>query len=110
MGHENRRDPRYDVAVGASYWNGPDGRILVKVTNVSARGCRFASERRLETGSPIVMAFGNAATLDAKVRWRVGKTHGIRFAEPLHPAVLDHIRLFLSEDPALVAERAPITA
>ena len=110
MGQENRRDPRYDVAVGASYRNGPEGRSLVKVTNVSARGCRFMSERRLEVGSPILLSFGTASTLDAKVRWRVGKAHGIRFAEALHPTVLDHIRLFLSEEPALVAERAPILA
>ena len=110
MVQENRRDPRYNVAVGASYWNGGDGRTMVKVSNVSARGCRFASDRLLETGSPIVVSFGNAATVDAKVRWRVGKMHGVRFAEPLHPTVLDHIRLFLSEEPALYAERAPLPA
>jgi hypothetical protein len=31
--------------------------------------------------------------------------HGISFDEPLHPAVLDHIRLFLSREPALIEER-----
>jgi hypothetical protein len=110
MEPEHRRDPRYNVAVGASYSNGADGRSLVKVTNVSARGCRFVSERRLEPRAAIVVSFGRAATLDAKVRWRVGKVHGIRFAEALDQAALDHIRLFLSEEPALVAEREPVAA
>jgi len=29
----------------------------------------------------------------------------VRFVRPLQPAVLDHIRLFVSKEPALVAER-----
>jgi hypothetical protein len=33
----------------------------------------------------------------------------VRFDSPLHPVVLDHIRLFLSKEPALVAEREPLT-
>ena len=66
--------------------------------------------RRLDKGALIVLAFGEAAVLDAKVRWRVGGAHGVRFETPLHPVVLDHIRLFLSKEPALVAERMPYPA
>ena len=110
MTQENRRDPRYNVAVNASFGNEVVDGSAVRVTNVSARGCRFASVRRLDKGSAIVLAFGEAAVLDAKVRWRVGGAHGVRFTAPLHPVVLDHIRLFLSKEPALVAEREPLTA
>jgi len=109
MGQEHRRDPRYNVEVGASFRNGSATRNLVKVSNISMRGCRFSSAHALERGAPIVLTFGGVA-LDAKVRWRVGKTHGVRFVEPLHSAVLDHIRLFLSETPAFSAEREPISA
>ena len=110
MEREHRHDPRYNVTVDASFGNEVVAGSPIRVTNVSSRGCRFASMRRLDKGSLIVLAFGEAAVLDAKVRWRVGGAHGVRFAEPLHPLVLDHIRLFLSKEPALVAERVPLTA
>lgn len=110
MNRENRRDPRYTVTVDASFGSEAGAGSAVRVTNVSARGCRFASMRRLDKGALIVLAFGEAAVLDAKVRWRVGGAHGVRFEAPLHPVVLDHIRLFLSKEPALVAERMPYPA
>lgn len=110
MTQENRRDPRYSVKVDASFGNEAVSGSAVRITNVSSRGCRFASMRRLQKGSRIVLAFGATAVLDAKVRWRVGGAHGVRFEAPLHPVVLDHIRLFLSKEPALVAERVPLSA
>jgi len=110
MERKNRRDPRYSVTVDASLGNEAVTRSAVRVTNVSARGCRFSSVRRLEKGSHIMLAFGNAAVLDARVRWRIGGAHGVRFEDPLHPVVLDHIRLFLSKEPAYVAERQPLPA
>ena len=110
MTQENRRDPRYSVTINASFGNEAVDGSAIRVTNLSARGCRFSSVRRLDKGSAIVLAFGEAAVLDAKVRWRVGGAHGVRFSVPLHPVVLDHIRLFLSKEPALVAERVPLGA
>jgi hypothetical protein len=110
MKREGRRDPRYNVTVNASFGSEAVTGSAVRVTNVSARGCRFASVRRIEKGSAIVLAFGDAAVLEAKVRWRVGGSHGVRFEAPLNPVVLDHIRLFLSKEPALVAEREPLIA
>jgi hypothetical protein len=109
MDQDIRRDPRYNVTVQASVRNEAAARSPVKVTNNSARGCRFSSMRRLETGSSVVLTVGKAAALDAKVRWRLGGAHGVRFERPLHPLVLEHIRLFLSEEPAFVAEREPMT-
>ena len=114
MGHsmepESRRDPRYNVTVDASFRSKAVKRSPVRVTNVSAHGCRFSSMRRLESGSLVTMTFGEVYTLDATVRWRFGGSHGLRFEQPLHPIALDHIRLFLSEEPAFVAEREPMTA
>ena len=110
MGGGERRDARYEVTVDASFRNAKVNRSSVRVTNLSARGCRFSSVRRLEKGSLIVLTFGAAATLEANVRWRFGGSHGVRFVKPLRPAVLDHIRLFLSEQPAFVAEREPAAA
>ena len=110
MDGEHRRDPRSNVTVDASFGDDTAAGTAVRVSNVSARGCRFASMRRLDKGSPIVLAFGEAAVIDAKVRWRIGGSHGVRFEAPLHPVVLDHIRLFLSKEPATVAEREALSA
>lgn len=101
-----RREPRYNIAVEADARVGDIVRQAVNVTNVSATGCRFVAPlRRLAMGTPVTLTIGRASVIDARVRWRIGDTHGLRFAHPLQPAMLDHIRLFLSERPAYVAER-----
>lgn len=106
MAREDRREPRYAVAVDASYCHGVASRRPVKITNLSATGCRFVSPgRRLGLATFITLSFGRAGLVEARVRWRLGHTHGVRFVRPLQPAVLDHIRLFVSKEPALVAER-----
>lgn len=111
MADQGRREPRYNIAVEARVLDGGSNQQPVSVTNLSADGCRFVSlDRRMRMGTLVNLAFGRVGTVDAKVRWRVGNTHGVSFARPLQPAVLDHIRLFLSEKPALVAEREPLTA
>ena len=111
MGYELRQEDRYDVAVAASFRSGPGASRPVRVVNLSSRGCRFVDrDGRLGVGTAVTLKFGRAETLDARVKWRVGKTHGIRFDQALEPMVLDHIRLFLSEEPALVAEREPLGA
>lgn len=111
MSREHRREDRYNVAVAASFRNGTGGHRPVRVTNLSARGCRFAShDGLLVKGAFVTLSFGRAGAQDGRVKWRTGDMHGVRFDQPLEPGVLDHIRLFLSEQPALVAEREPITA
>jgi hypothetical protein len=105
MGREKRREPRYDVVLDARVRNGSGVPRSVRVTNLSQRGCRFRlSERRLGAGSFLTITVERVGFLDAHVKWREGDWHGIRFDQPLHPAVLDHIRLFLSKIPALHEE------
>lgn len=111
MAREDQREPRYKVAVDASFRLGTANRRAVTVTNLSATGCRFVSQGpRLGLGSLVTLSFGRGSLVDAKVRWRFGDTHGVRFSRPLQPAMLDHIRLFVSREPALVAERDAMPA
>jgi hypothetical protein len=96
---------RYNVQVDASML-GPEGsRQEVRLTNLSHSGCRFTAPRKLGLGAQITIAAGRAGLIAARVKWRVGTAHGVRFEQPISDAMLDHIRLFLSEQPALVAER-----
>jgi len=111
MGYELRHEDRYDVTVVAGFQCGIGTRRPVRVANVSARGCRFvAREGKLGVGSAVTLKFGRVEAINGRVKWRVGRTHGVRFAHALKAEELDHIRLFLSEQPALVAEREPAAA
>ena len=110
MGDDKREDERYKVGLAARLSHDAATSRAVTVTNVSSRGCRFTwADAPLEPGTGLTMNFGRVGLLDAKVAWRTGRAYGVRFDQPLQPVMLDHIRLFLSEEPALVAERAGST-
>lgn len=100
-----KSEDRYNVQVGVDLHNGVGSARSVTVTNLSRSGCRFVADRQLRFGARIAIAIGRAGVLNARVVWRIGKTHGVRFDRPLPQPVFDHIRLFLSKQPALVAER-----
>src|SRR4051812_3219739 len=105
MGREKRMEARYDVALDARVRNGSGSSRSVEVTNLSQRGCRFRlRERRLGTGSFLTITVERVGFLDPRAPWRQDDWPGIRFDRPLHPAVLDHIRLFLSREPALAEQ------
>jgi hypothetical protein len=103
---EQRRAQRYGVEVAGVIRSGALPEDTVSIANLSIDGCRFsAPRRRIAAGTLLTMTVGPVAVLQARVIWRVGPVHGVAFDQPLHPAVLDHIRLFLSEEPALIEER-----
>ena len=105
----DRNEDRYDVQVAARVTNGGTAEQTVRVTNLSSSGCRFTAHSKLRLGPLISIRAGRTALLKARVEWRDGDTYGVRFEEPVPPALLDHIRLFLSERPALVADRQAAT-
>lgn len=105
MEHEKRHQDRYSVQVPASVSDGESPSHEVVVTNLSADGCGFSTSREMPIGAKVCMAMGRIQSLAAQVQWREGERHGLKFEQPLSRVVLDHIRLFLSSPPALVAER-----
>lgn len=101
-----RRSPRYGVDVDGIIRSGGGAEHAVAIANLSVDGCRFtASGRRMAAGTLLAIGIGPVGLLHARVAWRVGAVHGVSFDQPLHPAVLDHIRLFLSQEPAFIEER-----
>jgi hypothetical protein len=107
MSYAIRREDRYDVQLAAALHDGTGSADAVRITNLSSHGCRFTMPRATRLGKLITIAVGRVGRLDAQVRWRVGRTYGVRFDDRIPEVWLDHMRLFLSEAPALVAERAP---
>ena len=107
MGVDNRRrSPRYGVAVEGVIRGEGGMERTVAIANLSVEGCRInASGRRFAAGTLLTIGVGPVALIHARVALRVGPVNGISFDQSLHPAVLDHIRLFLSREPALIEER-----
>ncbi|MBO0749258.1 MAG: hypothetical protein J2O44_02350 [Porphyrobacter sp.] len=104
---EQRRSPRYGVELRGIVRSGSLADDRVIISNLSREGCRFsAPHRRIAGGTRLTIALGPVGILHARVAWRVGPVHGVSFDQPLHPAVLDHMRLFLSSEPALIEERS----
>lgn len=98
-------EDRYDVHVDA-LMRAPEGsEQIVVMTNFSRRGCRFLALRKLGLGATIAIHAGRGEWIAARVRWRIGMTHGASFDQAIASPLFDHIRLFVSERPALVAER-----
>ena len=101
---EKRGEPRYAVVVTGSLRNASESPQPIQITNLSAGGCRLVYPRLMGEGNFFTLAIGPVGPLEARVVWRAEDTHGIQFSQPLHPDELDHLRLFLSEHPALYAE------
>jgi hypothetical protein len=102
---DNRRiEPRYRVKVAGDLHDGISAALKVTIANLSLRGCRFSARRAVQAGAYVTLALGSAGYYDARVMWSEGEDHGAAFDHPLHPAVLDHVRYFVSSQPAFRAE------
>ena len=110
MTDNHRREDRYDVQLAADLHSETGKAEPVRIVNLSSQGCRFTMPRKVRLGKLITIAVGRVGRLDAEVRWRVGRTYGVRFDDQIPDTWLDHMRLFLSEKPAYVAERVPATS
>lgn len=103
---DRRRTTRLEVNVEGVIRRGNGVEHAVAISNLSLDGCWFtASGRRIPARTRLALSVGPLGLLHARVAWRVGAVHGVSFDQALHPAVLDHIRLFLSTEPALIEER-----
>lgn len=107
MSADKRRETRYSVTVDARIRNGTGVARQVVVADLSRRGCRMISpHRRLGPDSFLTITVARVGFLDARVKWRDGDVHGILFDHPLHSAVLDHIRYYLSREAAYLDDSA----
>ena len=105
MGCEKRHEQRFNVVVDARIRNGTGSAREVVVSNLSRRGCRITSpHRRFGENAFITITVARLGYLDARVKWRIGNEHGILFENPLHEAVLEHIRRSLSRESAYLDE------
>jgi hypothetical protein len=83
---------RHDISILGKLRTGT-GKRDVTIVDLSERGCRiFDRMGYLSQDLAVTIKIGPVGPIDATVRWQDQPYAGIRFDNPLHPAVLDHIR------------------
>lgn len=60
------------------------------ISDLSRTGCQV-SNIFLRANHPVWVRFGSLAPIESRVVWARSDVAGVRFEQPLHPAVLDHI-------------------
>jgi hypothetical protein len=61
------------------------------VLNISESGCRLDSRAELEEGTRVWVRLPGLEPWEARVVWTRGGSAGCRFAQPLHPAVVQRL-------------------
>ncbi|MCA1661445.1 MAG: PilZ domain-containing protein [Novosphingobium sp.] len=88
----SRRHGRRRVQVDATLRNGSGVARGAELTDLSEAGCRMElGEGAVEPDEVLVVRPGGLGGLTGRVRWTRGNAAGVEFADPLHPAVVDHV-------------------
>lgn len=83
---------RHDISIQGRLRTSKGARD-VTIVDLSESGCRiFDRMGILSPGETVTMRIGPVGPVDSTVRWQEQPYVGIRFDNPLYPAVLDHIR------------------
>lgn len=91
-GGKVRQQERRIVQVAGRYRNRIGVTKDIWIKDISETGCRFFDKFSvLETGSTILFRVGEIGPISADVKWREKSIVGVKFQQPLHTTVLDHI-------------------
>lgn len=74
------RDPRTKVQLTGTITRANTLRHPVRVTNISAKGCRVESDRQLIIGESVTLAVPERGEWRARVRWALLDSAGLEFA------------------------------
>ncbi|RIV83033.1 PilZ domain-containing protein [Aurantiacibacter zhengii] len=88
---KERDELRYDVTVIGKLY-GSRGSREVTIFDLSTRGCRIEDYSGAPPGSLVTIKIGAVGPIAAVVRWRRDHSMGLKFEDPLYPAVLENIR------------------
>jgi hypothetical protein len=86
---DKRRRP---VKVDASLREGDGTARGAQLSDLSEAGCRLEVDSgALDTEQTVTVRPNALERLKGTVRWTRGNVAGVEFADPLHPAVVDHV-------------------
>ena len=91
---ERRRSARKPTQIRGIAKTSQGGRHALEVTDLSVNGCAVvATGHPLRPGAAYGLKINGLETLGSTSTWAAGKTAGLVFEHPLHPAVADHLVL-----------------
>lgn len=88
---EARHALRKAVKMRAHLRDRGNTRFEIDVVDLSTTGFRAQTAFTLWPGTTVWLTLPGLAALEAVVAWRDKYRYGCAFAQPLHPAVFDHI-------------------
>lgn len=89
---DRRKAARRETSIGGSLNCSRGSRVPIAIVDLSTEG--FSAEtgsRSLLAGRAFSVRVPGLESLGAELRWTEAASAGFRFANPLHPAVLDHV-------------------
>lgn len=87
-----RIEQRHGIKMPGKVFSAGGSREII-VLDLSERGCRFRdTSNRLVEGARITVKLGEVGPIEAMVMWSDGTYVGVRFANPLYPSIMQHIR------------------
>ena len=84
-----RRSDRVALSADVSLRRLGQNSYRVKVTDLSAEGCKVDLVERPRIGEHMLLKLAGLEVLDAETCWVEGYVAGLRFEKPIHPAVFD---------------------
>lgn len=94
-----RQTSRQNVGIEGRYRTGSGVPRDVWITDLSKTGCRFYDKfGTMQQGKAITIKIGTVGPIPAIVRWWDNHVNGVRFEQPLHDSVYDHICAHLSSE------------
>ena len=86
-----RRSERVPLNASVSLRRSGQLNYRVRIFNASLHGCRVEFVERPKLDEQLWVKFDGLQPLEAEVCWVEGFTAGVKFAQPIHPAVFDNL-------------------
>lgn len=86
-----RRHQRVEIEAEVTFRRAGKLNFRVRIYDVSPEGCRAEFVDRPELGERVWIKFDGMHSLEADICWIAGPKTGMRFAQPIHPAVFDSL-------------------
>ena len=90
---DRRKVERNSAITYGSVRSGPNRWVPVAIPNISALGCKIVvSDKNLRLDDTVWIRIERLSAIQAIIRWIASGEAGIEFADPLHEAVVDHLK------------------
>jgi hypothetical protein len=96
---ERRQSDRFASCAPIHARRIPGTNFEVPLDNVSVGGCRIETLEECEEGDDIIARLPHLEPIGARVRWTLGRTAGLQFTRPIHPAVFNTLIEQLQQRP-----------